>query len=153
MPSKRCVMSIYLRGGRTKMPAKSPMIFAIVSIKLTHVGFRAHVKIASLVSLLHPSQSGAGRCDERVCLSVCLFVCLYACLLAYLRNDMPKHRRIFRCSLLVAVARFSSGSIWIRYVLPVAASCLVKLAVDRETHHGQHPAIWVNKINHTLDAT
>jgi len=72
-------MSIYLRGGRTKMPAKSPMIFAIVSIKLTHVGFRAHVKIASLVSLLRPSQSGAGRCDERVCLSVCLFVYVPVC--------------------------------------------------------------------------
>jgi len=58
------------------------------------------------------SDRGAEYCDERVCLSVCLSAIISSEL--HVRSSP-----IFLCLLLMPVARFCSGGVVIRYVLPV----------------------------------
>ena len=70
--------------------------------------------------ILHPGR-GAAYCDRFVCVSVSLCVCLSVCL-SVREHISGTARPIFTnflCRSPVAVARFSFGSIAIRYVLPV----------------------------------
>ena len=55
-------------------------------------------------------------CDERVCLSVCVHICLPAIISSELHL---RYSPICICMLPMAVARSYSGSVVIRYVLPV----------------------------------
>jgi len=59
----------------------------------------------------------AEYCDERVCLSVCLCVRLSDC--DHIFGTTRPIFAIFLCMLPMAVAQSSSGSVVIRYVLPV----------------------------------
>ena len=56
-------------------------------------------------------------CDERVCVCACVCVCFYV--RDHIFGTTPPIFTKFFCLLLIAAARFSSGGVAIRYVLPV----------------------------------
>ena len=58
----------------------------------------------------------ARYCDQRVCMSVCQSVCLSACIF---QNRSPNFAQYIFCTCYLAVARSSSHSNAIRYVLSV----------------------------------
>jgi len=59
---------------------------------------------------------GAEYCDDRVCLCVCLSVCVF-CPRAYLWKNASNLYQFFFCMSPIDVARSSSVSVAIRYVL------------------------------------
>jgi len=63
------------------------------------------------------SDRGGKYCDERVCLSVVVRVCFLSAIISS-ELHCPVYTK-FLCMLPMAVARSSSGSVLIRYVLPV----------------------------------
>ena len=65
---------------------------------------------------------GAEYCDERVCLSVCLCVCLCVCVCVYPQlylGNYTSDLQQFFWRVIYGVVRSGSGSVVIRYVLPV----------------------------------
>ena len=73
--------------------------------------------------LLRPDRE-AEYCDERVCVCVraCVRACVCVCVCVSVRDYIFRTARPvfeFLCMLPMAVARSSSGSVVIRYVLPV----------------------------------
>ena len=79
------------------------------------------LRLGSCLCLLR-RDTEAEYCDERVCLSLslCLWHCLCVCLSAMISAELhvrsaPQFSRVLRTT----VARFSSGSVVIRYAFPV----------------------------------
>jgi len=74
-------------------------------------------KLSEITFVLRPDRV-AVHCDELVCLSVCVSLCL--CLTAIISSELHVLSSWkFLWLLIMAVARSSSGSVVICYVIPV----------------------------------